>query len=106
MVKTIQHIQSSCSIAWTGFNTIEWMRKHLLGEINDVRRLILHEKAHFLWAYSFDQELKDDWAEVGGWFEDPSVASGWSTYQTTAFVSPYAHLKTQMKIWQSLLLSI
>ena len=83
----------AAAIAWTGFNTIEWMSKAFTGEINDVRRLILHEKAHFLWEYSFDQELKDDWAEIGGWFEDPSVASGWSTYQTTAFVSPYAHLK-------------
>ena len=84
----------AAAIAWTGFNTIEWMSKAFTGEINDVRRLILHEKAHFLWAYSFDQELKDDWAEIGGWFEDPTASSGWSTYQTTAFVSPYAHLKS------------
>lgn len=82
----------AAAIAWTSFNTIEWMSKAFTGEINDVRRLILHEKAHFLWAYSFDQELKDDWTEVGGWFEDPSSASGWSTSQTTGFVSPYAHL--------------
>ena len=83
---------AAAAIAWTGFNTIEWMSKAFTGEINDVRRLILHEKAHFLWAYAFDQELKDDWTEVGGWFEDPSSASGWSTSQTTGFVSPYAHL--------------
>ncbi len=82
----------AAAIAWTGFNTIEWMSKAFTGEINDVRRLILHEKAHFLWEYAFDQELRDDWADVGGWFEDPSSASGWSTSQTTGFVSPYAHL--------------
>ena len=27
-------------------------------DINGARRMILHEKAHFLWAYTFDQDLK------------------------------------------------
>ena len=54
----------------------------------------MHEKAHFLWFYSFDQTLKDDWAELGGWFIDPTSASGWSTYNTTEVVSAYAHLKS------------
>jgi hypothetical protein len=84
----------AAAIAWTGFNTIEFMSKAFNGgNINDSRRLILHEKAHFLWAYTFDQELKDDWAELGGWFIDPTSASGWSTYNTTEAVSAYAHLK-------------
>jgi hypothetical protein len=84
----------AAAIAWAGFNTIEFMSKAFNdGNINDSRRLILHEKAHFLWAYTFDQELKDDWAELGGWFIDPTSASGWSTYNTTEAVSAYAHLK-------------
>ncbi len=82
---------SAAAIAWTFRNTIEFMSVAFTGEINDTRRLILHEKAHFLWEFSFDQELKDDWIEIGGWFEDPTSASGWSTNQTTGFVSPYAH---------------
>ena len=74
--------------------TIEFMSKAFTsGSLNDIRRLILHEKAHFLWEYTFDESLKDDWIEVAGWFEDPTTASGWSTYNTTEFVSPYAHLK-------------
>jgi hypothetical protein len=82
------------AIAWVGMQTIEWMSIAFTGgDLNYLRRLILHEKSHFLWAYSFDQSIKDDWIDIGGWFEDPTVASGWSTYQTTAFVSPYAHLK-------------
>jgi|GEM_PF-574589 hypothetical protein len=84
----------AAAIAWTGLNTIEWMSKAFNGgDINDIRRLILHEKAHFLWEYTFDQKLKDDWADEAGWFIDPTSASGWSTYNTTEFVTPYAHLK-------------
>jgi hypothetical protein len=85
----------AAAIAWAGFNTIEFMSKAFNGgNINDSRRLILHEKAHFLWAYTFDQELKDDWADLGDWFEDPTSASGWSTTNTTESVSAYAHLKS------------
>ena len=76
-------------------NTIEFMSKSFDNSqsLNDTRRLILHEKAHFLWEYTFDDNLKDDWAEIGGWFKDPTSASGWSTYNTTESVSAYAHLK-------------
>ena len=55
-------------------------------------------------AYSFDDNLKNDWIEIGGWYEDPTSASGWSTTNTTEAVSAYAHLKAPMKIWQNLLL--
>ena len=58
-----------------------------------LHRLILHEKAHFLWANVFDQTLKDDWIELGGWYEDTSRASGWNTTKQTEFVSAYAHEK-------------
>ena len=82
------------AIAWAHLNTIEWMEKAFnTGNIAYLHRLILHEKAHFLWAYTFDQTTKDDWATLGEWFEDPTSASGWSTSNTTEFVSPYAHLK-------------
>lgn len=86
--------KEAAAIAWTGLQTIEFMSKAFIsGNLSDTRRLILHEKAHFLWEYTFDQTTKDDWAELGGWFEDPTSASGWSTYNTTEFVSAYAHLK-------------
>ena len=82
------------AIAWAHLNTIEWMEKAFTtGNIAYLHRLILHEKAHFLWAYTFDDQTKADWAEIGEWFEDPTSASGWSTSNTTEFVSPYAHLK-------------
>lgn len=59
------------------------------------QRLILHEKTHFLWAFSFPEEIKNDWIELGGWYRDPNAGddpdAGWSTTQTVEFVSQYAH---------------
>ena len=58
-----------------------------------MHRLILHEKAHFLWAHLFDDRLKADWIELGGWYEDASSPSGWYTTKSAEFVSAYAHAK-------------
>jgi len=59
--------------------------------LNDTRKIITHEKAHFLWAYVFNDQLKLDWAKLGGWFRDSSE-SGWSTTQErSAFVTEYAY---------------
>ena len=59
----------------------------------NTRRIIAHEKAHFLWAYVFNRELKTDWAKLGGWHRDSSE-SGWSTTkERSAFVSDYASEK-------------
>ena len=61
----------------------------------DTQRLILHEKTHFLWAFSFSEEIKNEWATIGGWYRDPNAGddpdAGWSTTKTTEFVSAYAH---------------
>ena len=61
--------------------------------LDSIHRLILHEKAHFLWEYLFDDQLKQDWIELGGWFENPSDPDGWSTTKQVEFVSAYAHGK-------------
>ena len=58
-----------------------------------IHRLILHEKAHFLWEYLFDEQLKQDWIELGGWFENPDDQDGWSTTKQIEFVSAYSHGK-------------
>jgi hypothetical protein len=83
---------NAAAIAWTGLNTIEFMGSAFnTYDIDYIRRLILHEKAHFLWAYTFDDSIKDEWIDIGGWFKDPTSGSGWSTYNTTEFVSSYSH---------------
>ena len=83
---------SAAAIAWTDLKTIEFMQKAFsTQDYGAIQRLILHEKAHFLWAGLFEQKLKDDWAVLGGWYLDPTAPSGWSTTKTTEFVSAYAH---------------
>lgn len=84
----------AAAIAWVTNQNIEWMEKAFrIQDVTDVQRLILHEKAHFLWEYTFDTTTKSDWTILGGWFQDPTSASGWTTSNTTEFVSAYAHAK-------------
>ena len=82
------------AVAWTGAGYIEFMESAFKGQgLDYIHRLILHEKAHFLWDYLFDEQLKQDWIELGGWFENPDDKDGWSTTKQTEFVSAYAHGK-------------
>ena len=82
------------AIAWTSAGYIEFMESAFLEQDLDyIHRLILHEKAHFLWDHFFDDQLKQDWIELGGWYENPDDVDGWSTTKQTEFVSAYAHGK-------------
>ena len=82
------------AIAWDSSGYIEFMERAFnTVSIDYLHRLILHEKAHFLWAKIFDDELKNDWIELGGWYECSEKESGWCTTKQTEFVSAYAHLK-------------
>ena len=82
----------AAAVAWTHAGYIEFMEKAFLGgSIQGVHRLIIHEKAHFLWAHLFDDQLKADWIELGGWYRDVRSSSGWFTSRQTEFVSAYAH---------------
>ena len=84
---------SAAAVTWpqeAGY--IEFMEKAFNNEnLFETQRLILHEKTHMLWAYTFSDEIKNDWITLGGWYQDPNVNSGWSTTKTTEFVSAYAH---------------
>ena len=83
---------TAAAVAWTGAGYIEFMEIAFRdASVSDIHRLILHEKAHFLWAYLFDEQLKQDWIELGGWFENPADPDGWSTTKQVEFVSAYAH---------------
>ena len=83
---------SAPAVAWTSAGYIEFMESAFQGQGTDyIHRLILHEKAHFLWAHLFDEQLKQDWIQLGGWYENPDDADGWSTTKQTEFVSAYAH---------------
>ena len=80
------------AVAWPSSQYIEFMEDAFLQtSIKDLHRLIVHEKAHFLWAHLLDETLKMEWIELGGWYEDSESPSGWSTTLTTQFASAYAH---------------
>lgn len=82
------------AIAWDSSGYIEFMEKAFITfSVDYLHRLILHEKAHFLWAKIFDEELKASWIDLGGWYECAERESGWCTTKQTEFVSAYAHLK-------------
>ncbi len=83
---------SAPAVAWVDDGYIEFMESGFINfSAAYVHRLIIHEKAHFLWAHRFDEQLKQDWIELGGWYRDPGSSSGWSTSKQTEFVSAYAH---------------
>ena len=83
---------NAAAVAWTGAGYIEFMESAFKEqELEYIHRLILHEKAHFLWDYLFDEQLKQDWIKLGGWYKNPDDPDGWSTTKQTEFVSAYAH---------------
>ena len=80
------------AIAWVTLGYIEFMDFAFLSSSTlHMHRLIIHEKAHFLWEHLFEDQLKDDWIELGGWYRDPLDPDGWSTTKQTEFASAYAH---------------
>ena len=92
------------AVAWPSAGYIEFMESAFKAQGADyIHRLILHEKAHFLWEHLFDAQLKKDWIELGGWFENPNDKDGWSTTKQVEFVSAYAHEKNPNEIWRKAL---
>ena len=85
----------AAAVSWPVENGyIEFMEKAFEGGNHqdfETLRLILHEKTHFLWAFVFSNEIKNDWIETGGWYPDPNAFDGWSTTKDVEFVTQYAH---------------
>lgn len=87
---------NAAAVAWPrGPNNdsyVEFMEKAFQGgSEDDIHRLILHEKSHFIWSNVLSDAIKEEWIEVAGWYEDEEEPDGWSNKYTTSFVSPYAH---------------
>ena len=79
----------AAAVAWPSETYIEFMESAFTAStVSHVHRLIIHEKAHFLWANHFDEQLKEDWIELGGWYQENGE---WYTTKQTEFVSAYSH---------------
>jgi hypothetical protein len=88
------------AIAW-GNGYMEYMEVAFSNfDESYMTRLILHEKAHYIYQFIVEKALKKTWAELGGWVYAPNPTNpdydditGWQTTKTTEFVSAYAHDK-------------
>ncbi len=85
---------SAPAVAWPDAGYIEFMEEAFrTASDSEIHRLIIHEKAHFLWAHLFDERIREDWIRLGGWYRNDQSSSDWSTTKQTEFVSAYAHDK-------------
>ena len=85
---------TAAAVAWPDAHNesyVEFMEHGMVGDLRSTRRLILHEKAHFLWSNLFSDELKANWTALAGWYPCEEAASGWCTSNQVEFVSWYAH---------------
>ncbi len=88
------------AVAWSN-GYMEFMEAAFSSyDIANITRLILHEKAHYIYQLLLATEFKHAWADLGGWQYTPdpanpdySATGGWQTTKTTEFVSAYAHDK-------------
>ncbi|MCG9129304.1 hypothetical protein JT359_17085 [Candidatus Poribacteria bacterium] len=86
-------------MAWTSEGYIELSAALFKRNFdNDIRRLLAHEKTHFLWEFYFSEETKEDWTNLSGWYEDLPSESGWkNTSKRSEFVSDYAYEKNPVE---------
>ena len=96
IVRRIDNDDRGKSFAIIGRGCIEFaestFKRRGRHNLNNTRCVIAHEKAHFLWAYVFNKQLRADWTKLGGWYQDSQSESGWSTTQKRSeFVSDYAY---------------
>ena len=88
------------AIAWTN-GYMEFMESAYTSfDAAFIARLILHEKAHYVYQFLLSNTFKKEWANLGGWQSvvnpsnpDYDAINGWQTTKTTEFVNAYAHDK-------------
>ena len=87
--------------AWIGMFCVEYADFifHIKNR-NEFQRIIFHEKAHFLWEYTLNWDLRAEWAKIGGWQKDEKNRFGWSNARSpNEFVTPYARSKNPNEDW-------
>jgi len=91
---------SSAAIAW-GDGHMEFMDIAFSNfDSTYITRLILHEKAHYIYQNILSTSFKKQWADLGGWQYSLNPTNpnyddtyNWQTTKTTEFVSAYGHGK-------------
>ncbi len=87
--------------AWIVADCVEYAAHTFrIGNQIEFQRIIIHEKAHFLWEYALNGKLRKEWSELGGWRKDPNNKHGWSkTKSQKEFVTAYAYSKNPNEDW-------
>lgn len=87
--------------AWIIADCVEYTARTFQGKNNnEFKRIILHEKAHFLWEYALNGKLRKAWWELGGWTKDSKNKNQWLTTKSkNEFVTSYASAKNPNEDW-------
>ena len=83
----------AAAVTWPSEGYIEFMSRTFESDSTyfDRYRLLIHEKSHMVWAHVFSKAIRDEWARIGGWYQDANDPNIWYTTKTTEFVTQYAH---------------
>lgn len=87
--------------AWIVADCVEYTKRTFkIKNQKEFQRVILHEKAHFLWEYALNGKLRKEWSEFGGWRKDRNNRFGWTkTKERKEFVTDYAYAKNPNEDW-------
>ena len=87
--------------AWIVADCIEYdARTFRINNQNEFKRIIIHEKAHFLWEYALNGKLRKEWSTFGGWHKDPNNKNRWlKSKSRNEFVTDYAFAKNPNEDW-------
>jgi hypothetical protein len=64
------------AVAWPEFGYAEFMESGFRGTRSNRHSLIVHEKAHFIWAGLLSSAQRYDWLRLSGWHRVPKLESG------------------------------
>jgi len=87
--------------AWIVADCVEYAdRTFRIKNQNEFQRIIIHEKAHFLWEYALNGKFRKQWSELGGWYKDPNNKNRWlKSKDRKEFVTAYAYSKNPNEDW-------
>lgn len=87
--------------AWIVADCVEYAdRTFRIKNQHEFQRIIIHEKAHFLWEYALNGKLRKQWSDLGGWHKDPNNKYRWlKSKDRKEFVTAYAYAKNPNEDW-------
>ena len=64
------------AVAWPELGYAEFMESGFRGTRSNRHSLIVHEKAHFIWAGLLSSAQRYDWLRLSGWYRVPKLEAG------------------------------